>query len=577
MALEASNLQLATERFEVGDRIVSEAGLTSVHNNLSVNASVAILDTLHTSNIVSDSDIMALEASNLQLATERFEVGDRIVSEAGLTSVHNNLSVNASVAILDTLHTSNIVSDGDIMALEASNVIIYTSNFTISDTINVTASNTLITNNVRVTGDMQCAGNIEFGSLDVTHGIYCSNIYSTGPTFTIHGNNEVDDFNIFDTVIYTAHSNVITMSNDLVIKGRMECGNLTIQGFEERVKTLTRAKSNLQDFFDVEQGLRCPGAYFTPQENVFTSPTYFLHDIYLSSNLKIDPVFNVTVQCNRGLRLKGKLYGHEDTSNTVWIHDHTDFNKSAIHHGEVIFDNIVHYNNDAYNPVYMNDKSVDGYWKIFTYPIQDFTCDLIFQSRNNIATAFTDEFDPSIINFTGQHRCTGSFSGTDIDDLVGRIVVSTGEYSDLNNKKIVSINEAIPIVKVCKTQNDQRVFGVVSDEETNDMTREHKIGFIKFCARKKKRNKKYMINSVGEGGIWVCDLNGPLKNGDFISSSGILGYGMKQNDNLHYNHTVAKITCDCDFDLNSKVYKCEGFEYRKLNYKKAFVGCVYKC
>jgi hypothetical protein len=121
------------------------------------------------------------------------------------------------------------------------------------------------------------------------------------------------------------------------------------------------------------------------------------------------------------------------------------------------------------------------------------------------------------------------------------------------------------------------VFGVISDEETNDMIREHHIGYIKFQTKKKIKNKKYMINSVGEGGIWICNINGNLLNGDYITTSGIGGYGMKQDENVHYNYTVAKITCDCEFDLSSNRYRCEEFTYRKLKYIKAFVGCVYKC
>ena len=86
-----------------------------------------------------------------------------------------------------------------------------------------------------------------------------------------------------------------------------------------------------------------------------------------------------------------------------------------------------------------------------------------------------------------------------------------------------------------------------------------------------------MINSVGEGGIWICDINGSLKNGDYITSSKIAGYGMKQKDNIHYNYTVAKITCYCEFDLDSEEYECIEFTYRNLKYRKAFVGCIYKC
>ena len=550
MVIEGSKTRLLNDLLEVGDRIVSDTTLTTINTLLSVNASVAVLDTLHASNIASDSGRFNLKSSNVRIDTTVIKVGDILTAD----------------------------KPNERFDVTLSNVSVWSSNFNVADILHITNDDTIIENDVTINGDIKCEGDIDLGTLAVTNGIYCSNIYNTGTSFTIHGNNKTTDFNIFDTVLYTAHSNIITMSNDLVVKGRFECGNLTIQAFEERTKTLNKAKSNLVDFFDVEQGLRCPGAYFTPYENVFDSPTYFLHDIYLSSNLKIDPVFNVTVLCNRGLQLKGKLFGHEDTSNTIWIDDHADFANTAIHHGEVTFDNTAIYNNDVNRPVYMKENSVDGYWKIFTFPIENLTCDLIFQSRNNIATAFTDEFDPSIINFTGQHRCTGVFpSGQNIEALVGRIVVSTGEYSDLYNKKRVTINEAIPIVRLCNARNDKRVFGVISDEETNDMIREHKIGFIRFSAKKKKRNKKYMINSVGEGGIWVCNINGGFENGDMITSSGMMGYGMRQDSDLCHNYTVAKITCDCNFDLDSTVYKCEEFEYRKIKYKKAFVGCVYKC
>ena len=181
------------------------------------------------------------------------------------------------------------------------------------------------------------------------------------------------------------------------------------------------------------------------------------------------------------------------------------------------------------------------------------------------------------MNFTGQHRCTGKFSSKQIDDLVGKIVISTGEYSDLNNEKVVNINEAIQIVKLCAKSHDKRVFGVISNEETDTMNREFNIGNIRFQSPKKMRNKKYMINSVGEGAIWVCNINGNLENGDYITSSCISGYGMKQTDNVHTNYTVAKITCDCNFDDPSNHTKWKKITHMKKEYIVAFVGCIYKC
>jgi hypothetical protein len=358
----------------------------------------------------------------------------------------------------------------------------------------------------------------------------------------------------------------LQINSDIKINGNFECGSLTIQAFEERPRILKMALENLQDFTEVPNGLRCPGALFTPYQNVFTQPTYFLNDIHLTSNLKIDPVFRTRVIMESNLNIWGKLYGDTITSNLI-IADTT------------LFESNVHFTNPLQidDTVTFVDTNSNGYWKVFTNTLENKTCDLIFQSRNLIGTAFTDEFDPSIINFTGQHRCTGKFPSKQIEDLVGKIVISTGEYSDLNNDKHVSINEAIPIVKLCTTSFDKRVFGIVSDEETDSMNREFNLGNIRFHTPKKMRNKKYMINSVGEGGVWVCNINGNLENGDYITTSSVSGYGMKQPDSIHKNHTVAKITCDCDFENLNKHMKWKKIIYQRKEYITAFVGCIYKC
>ena len=44
------------------------------------------------------------------------------------------------------------------------------------------------------------------------------------------------------------------------------------------------------------------------------------------------------------------------------------------------------------------------------------------------------------------------------------------------------------------------------------------------------------------------DKNGNLESGDYITSCTIPGYGMKQNDDILHNYTVAKITMDCNFN-----------------------------
>ena len=66
------------------------------------------------------------------------------------------------------------------------------------------------------------------------------------------------------------------------------------------------------------------------------------------------------------------------------------------------------------------------------------------------------------INFTGQHR---NMLNTNINDSSrGLIVSSTGNYLNLDNSLGPSINESLPICVITNTDNDKKVFGVISDK-----------------------------------------------------------------------------------------------------------------
>ena len=219
------------------------------------------------------------------------------------------------------------------------------------------------------------------------------------------------------------------------------------------------------------------------------------------------------------------------------------------------------------------------HWDMYLEPKTLSSSDLVLKSVNNTLITFTDDFEPELLNFTGKHRC--SYEEHDVKRICpGLIVRSIGKYLDLDDKDMIKIDEAIPIVRLSRKAYDSRVFGVVCNiEEANDKTRSFRIGNMQFRHNKKVINSKVVVNSHGEGGIWVCDIGGPLKQGDLICSSTIPGLGMKQSipSKSHVmSYTVGKITCDCSFKLDSKVYKCERFRYKGKTYKKAFVGCVYK-
>jgi len=218
--------------------------------------------------------------------------------------------------------------------------------------------------------------------------------------------------------------------------------------------------------------------------------------------------------------------------------------------------------------------------------------DLQFRSANSNAVVFTDEFAPELFNFTAKHRCgfaplTESTSTTDLSELTGLVVISLGRYLNLDGTTVPTIDEALPVLELARQPRDSRVFGVIAGFEDRgeysrgnpDPTRlrAFRLGHLRFHVPKPPRcppggGSRVVVNSLGEGAVWVCDANGALKNGDLICSSALPGYGMRQGSDAVTGCTVAKITCDCDFSEDCIVPR-----RRVGSFACCFVGCSYKC
>ena len=168
---------------------------------------------------------------------------------------------------------------------------------------------------------------------------------------------------------------------------------------------------------------------------------------------------------------------------------------------------------------------------------------------------------------------SNTISYSTVDDITGLIVISDGTYSNFNANHLPQINEALPNVSLSTKPYDKRVFGVISDKEEQG-ERQYAMGaWVSTFEVSGSEDPRLIINSLGEGGMWICNENGTLENGDYITTSTIPGYGMKQNDDLLHNYTVAKITEDCLFNGSRTIE----FEYSGSMYKKQFVGVTYHC
>jgi len=220
-------------------------------------------------------------------------------------------------------------------------------------------------------------------------------------------------------------------------------------------------------------------------------------------------------------------------------------------------------------------------------------------SKSNYAY-YHSQATKNLALFTGSHISKIDSSDNELltlsGDLIGRCVSMTGEYStlDLENDQIlenkyegVMINNAHPVVKFSTLENDKKIYGIISEFETNSNSRTIGTGgiFLKSYA-KNSNDVRVVLNSIGEGGIWVVNSNGSIQTGDYVSSFKE-GYCQKQdNDSLH-NYTVAKITCDCNFDETTDWNDENGSDTSKfrgknitidgITYKAAFLGCIYLC
>ena len=165
-------------------------------------------------------------------------------------------------------------------------------------------------------------------------------------------------------------------------------------------------------------------------------------------------------------------------------------------------------------------------------------------------------------NFTGQHRTYyNDYSINTIKNMEGLIVsANKNSYTSMSGGltkglSAITVNESLPDISLCNKEKDKAVFGVISTTEDPDK-REESYGMYNTIFDKETGDTRPYINSVGEGAIWVSNkynINGNiassyLESGDYITTSSIPGYGMKQDDDLLHNYTVAKITMDCDFN-----------------------------
>ena len=158
-------------------------------------------------------------------------------------------------------------------------------------------------------------------------------------------------------------------------------------------------------------------------------------------------------------------------------------------------------------------------------------------------------------SFTGQHRCFMENVTDETAITYEGLIVSANRdrYINLNGPALetglnaIRVSESIPLVSISQIPKDKTCFGVISSVEDPE-TREERSGRVVSSFTKECGDTRIFVNSLGEGAIWVTNMNGNLESGDYITTSTVAGYGQKQDTEFLANYTVAKITMGCNFN-----------------------------
>ena len=189
-----------------------------------------------------------------------------------------------------------------------------------------------------------------------------------------------------------------------------------------------------------------------------------------------------------------------------------------------------------------------------------------------ISGVVLDQNTNGTMNFTGQHRTFVKDTPTNqLVDKEGLIVsADQNEFVKMSGgvvcgNEAITINESLPLVSLATKANDKKCFGVLSTTEDPE-TRKEVYGNFASNMQKEEGDTRVYVNSVGEGAVWVTNINGTLESGDYITTSNVAGYGMKQNDDILHNYTVAKILMDCDFNPTTQPKRIIKKEAKMIDY-----------
>ncbi len=161
--------------------------------------------------------------------------------------------------------------------------------------------------------------------------------------------------------------------------------------------------------------------------------------------------------------------------------------------------------------------------------------------------------------FTGGHEVR---LADDIGKVEPGLVVSvTGNAEVREENGAVNLSSTLPTVTLSNQAEDPMVFGVlVAESELSDDHWYAPGDGERFAT----------VNALGEGRVWVTDVNGPVRAGDYLTTSDVPGHAQRQGDGILRNYTLGKVIETVDWQNVT-----ETVEHKSVPHKRALLAVVY--
>lgn len=146
-----------------------------------------------------------------------------------------------------------------------------------------------------------------------------------------------------------------------------------------------------------------------------------------------------------------------------------------------------------------------------------------------------------------------SFTGAHI--AFTKDTLTAGDIVCVDSSKVDTVDQSIIIVSKSASIKSKAVIGVYSHSEKTyqDMFQASSHAYIEELLS--LGYKIINVNSLGEGALMVSDKGGNIEVGDYICTSSLKGKGMKQDDDILHNYTVAKALESVDWSKESATTK----------------------